>query len=122
MQVAAVEPQRLHLGGLPHVTLLALPGSGVLGRVRSQPPHLAHAIGHLLGDEVGGPAVHRPVAGGIHDEVGGQLGAVLEDDRVLGEVVDLAVGELDLAVGDQIGGADVDVIARPAPQVLHEQP
>src|SRR5256885_7705415 len=32
VQVAAVEPQRLLLRGLPHVALLALPRSRVLGR------------------------------------------------------------------------------------------
>ena len=40
---------------------------------------------------------------------------------MLGQVVDLPVGELDLAVGDQFTGAHVDVIARAAPKVLHEQ-
>src|SRR5438270_8428826 len=58
VQVSAVEPQRLDLGGLPHIALLALPGAGILCGARPQPPYLADAIGDLLGDEVGRPAVH----------------------------------------------------------------
>src|SRR3954453_4367416 len=54
VQVAAVEPQRLLPGRLPHVALLALPRPGVLLGVRAEAPDLAHAVGHLLGDEVGG--------------------------------------------------------------------
>src|SRR3954451_13592742 len=62
VQVAAVEPQRLLPRRLPHVALFALPRAGVLGRVRAEAPDLADPVGDLLRDEVGGPAVHRPVA------------------------------------------------------------
>src|SRR4051812_36980661 len=59
VQVAAVEPQRLLLGRLPHVALLALPRPGVLLRVRAEPPALADPVRHLLRDQLAGPAVHR---------------------------------------------------------------
>src|SRR3954447_22467931 len=98
VQVAAVEPQRLLAGRLPHVALLALPRARVLLGVRAQSPYLADLVGDLLGDQIGGVAVHRGVAGRVDDEVGGQLGAVLHHHRVLGEVVDLAVDQLDRAV------------------------
>src|SRR3954466_7289051 len=122
VQVAAVEPQRLLPRRFPHVALLALPRAGVLLGVRTEAPYLPDLVRDLLGDEVGGVAVHGAVARGVDDEVGGQLGAVLHHHRVLGEVVDLAVDELDRAVGDELGRADVDVVARSAAQVLHEQP
>ncbi|MCO5546654.1 hypothetical protein L7F22_000088 [Adiantum nelumboides] len=121
VQVAAVEPQVLLLGGLPHVALLALPGTGVLGRVRAEAPHLADLVRDVLADDVGGEAVHRPVAGGEHDEVGVELGAVGEPHPLLGELLHLPADQLHLAVGDELGGADVDVVARAAAQVLHEQ-
>src|SRR4051812_35363519 len=63
VQVAAVEPQRLLPGGLPHVALLALPRAGVLDGVRAQSPDLADGVGDVLADEVGGPAVHRALTG-----------------------------------------------------------
>jgi hypothetical protein len=86
MQVATVEPQRFLLGRLPHVALLPLPRPRVLGRVRAEAPHLADLVGHLLADQVGRPAVHRPVSGRVDDQVGRQLCAVLEDDGVLCQV------------------------------------
>ena len=67
------------------------------------------------------PFIER-VAGGVDDEVGGELGAVLEDDCVFGQAEDLADVELDVAVGNQFRRANVDVVARAAPEVLHEQP
>src|SRR3954453_18863722 len=67
VQVAAVEPQRLLLGRLTHVALLALPGPGVLSSIRAQAPALADAVGGLPADYVGDPAVHRRVAGGVDD-------------------------------------------------------
>src|SRR5262249_11539697 len=54
MQVAAVEPQPVLLGRLPHVALLALPRAGILAGVRAQPPALADLAGHLRRDQVGG--------------------------------------------------------------------
>src|SRR6202012_3750610 len=89
-------------------------------RLGPQPPALAALVRDLRRDQLGGPAVHGPVAGGVHDQVGGQFGAVLQHHAVLGEVVDLALGQLDLAAGDQVGRADLDVGARPSAQVLHE--
>ena len=122
VEVAAVHPQVRHLRRLPHVALLALPRTGVLGGVGAEAPALAEPVGGLGVDEVGDPAVHRVVAGGEHDHVGRQLGAVVEHDGVLGQVRHLAVHELHVAVGHQLGGAHVDVVARAAAQVLHEQP
>src|SRR4051794_12959548 len=58
MQVAAVEPQGLLLRRLPHVALLALPGTRVLPSTRPMPPDLPDFVRDLLGDQIGGPAVH----------------------------------------------------------------
>ena len=102
VQVAAVEPEGLLLGRLPHVALFALPWPRVFRGVRAEAPYLAHLVGDLLGDEVGGPAVHRPIARRVDDEVGRQFGAVIEHDGVLGQVVDLPLREFHVAVGDQV--------------------
>src|SRR3954454_13217228 len=69
VQVAAVEPQRVLVRRLPHVALLALPRARVLLGVRAQAPDLADPVGDLLGDQLGRPAVHRLVAGGVDDDV-----------------------------------------------------
>src|ERR1700749_2546497 len=53
MQIAAVEPQAVLLGRLPHVALFALPWAGVLGRVRAEPPNLADLVGRVPADEGG---------------------------------------------------------------------
>src|SRR5690606_39785211 len=66
------------LGRLPHVAQLTFPGPRILRRVRPQTPALAHLVGDLLPDEVGGPAVHRVVAGRIDDQVRFKLRAVLQ--------------------------------------------
>src|SRR5699024_11629652 len=99
-----------------HIALLALPRARVLGRVRSQTPALADPVRRLLVDEVGDPTVHRPVAGGVDDEVGRQLGPVVEHHGVLAQTVDLSLGELDLPISDELGWADVDAVAGAAAQ------
>jgi hypothetical protein len=79
-------------------------------------------VGDILADEIGGKTVHRAVAGRIDDKIGRQLRPVVEPDASLGDLLDLAALELDLAVDDKLARADVDVIARAVPQVFHEQP
>ena len=80
MQVAAVEPQPILLRGLPHVPLFALPRPGVLGGVRAKTPHLANLVRYLLRDQLGRPPVHGAIAGGQHDQVSFQFGAVGQRD------------------------------------------
>ncbi|MPL79701.1 hypothetical protein SDC9_25585 [bioreactor metagenome] len=121
VQVAAVEPQVLLLGRLPHVALFALPGTGILGGVGAEAPDLTHLVRHLLADEVGGPAVHRAVAGGHDHEIRIEMGAVGQHHAGFVEARGLALHQLDRAVDDELAGAHVDVIARPAAQVFHEQ-
>ena len=117
-QVAAVEPQVLLGRRLPHVAQLAFPGAGILGGAGTQAPALADLVRDLGRDQLGGPLVHRTIAGGIDDQVGLQFGAVVQHDGILGHALDLDTGlERDAAVGDQLRGADVDVVARAAPQI-----
>ena len=116
-----MEPQAFLLGRLPHVAQLAFPGAGVLWRVRAEAPAFAHLVGDVLADQLCRPAVHGTVAGGVDHEVGRQLGAVVQHHGVLCEVIDLALGQLDLAVGHQLRCPDVDVRAGPTAQVLEEQ-
>src|SRR6266702_120744 len=122
MQIAAVEPQAFLLRRLPHVALFAFPWAGVLGRVRAEPPDLADLVGRVPADEVGHKAVHRAVAGRMDDYIGGQFLAIVDPDAVRRDFLDLTCGQLDLAVDDEVRGADIDVIAGAAPQIFHEQP
>jgi hypothetical protein len=87
-----------------------------------RPQTLPTLVGDILADEIGGKTVHRAVAGRIDDKIGRQLRPVVEPDASLGDLLDLAALELDLAVDDKLARADVDVIARAVPQVFHEQP
>src|SRR5580693_6739957 len=117
-----MEPKRLLLRRLPHVSLLAFPRAWVFGRIRAQSPDLAHLVGDLPGDQVRGPAVHRTVAGGVNDEIGRQLGPVAQDNRMFRELFDIdAALQLDAAIGYQFRSTDVDVVSGPAPEILHEQ-
>lgn len=86
-----MEPERLLLRRFLHVSLLALPGAGVLRPVGTETPDLADRGGDLLGDEVGA-AVHRSIVGRISDEIGWKHHAVLQHDRILGEVADIGSG------------------------------
>src|ERR1700710_941282 len=63
MQVAALEPETRLLRRLPHIAQLALPGTWILGGVGAEAPALADPIRDLWADQLGGPAVHRAVAG-----------------------------------------------------------
>src|ERR1700682_723955 len=117
-----MEPKRLLLCRLLYISLLAFPWARVFGRVRAQFPYLAYLVSHLPGNQVRGPAVHRTVAGGVNDEIGRQLGPVAQDDGMFCEFFDIdAALQLDAAIGYQFRSADIDVVSRPAPEILHEQ-
>ena len=61
-------------------------------------------------------------SGRHHDEIGGQLRAVRELDRALVDVADLdAASDADVALRDEIRGADIDVIARAGAECLHHE-
>jgi hypothetical protein len=63
VQVAAMKPQGLLLGGLPHVALLALPRPRILGSVRPETPTLTDLGCNLRRDQIRcGAAIGRPVA------------------------------------------------------------
>src|SRR6202051_5347194 len=98
-----MEPKRLLLRRLPHVSLLAFPRARVFGRIRAQSPDLADLVSDLPGDQVRGPAVHRTVAGGINNEIGRQLSPVAQNDGMLRELFDIdAALQFDAAVGNQL--------------------
>jgi hypothetical protein len=79
MQVAAMEPEVVLLCGFPHVAQLAFIGAWILGGARAQPPATAYLVGHFLGNQLRRPAIHRAVAGGVDDQVGGQAAAVVQN-------------------------------------------
>src|SRR5215813_13633903 len=111
MQIAAVEPEAFLLRRLPHVALFAFPWAGVLGRVGAEPPDLSDLVGHFPADKVSDKAVHRAVAGGVDNYIGGQFLAVVELDAVRRDFLDRAGHQLDLTFYDELRGADIDVIA-----------
>src|SRR5579872_6452638 len=88
VEIAAVEPQRLLVGRLPHVAQLAFPRARILARIGAEAPAFPDLVGHLLADELSRPAVHRTIAGGEHDQVGRQFAAVAEGDRMLLDALD----------------------------------
>src|SRR5215475_3326055 len=117
-----MEPKRLLLGRLPHVSLLTFPWTRVFGRIRAQSPNLAYLVGHFPGNQVRCPAVHRTVAGGVDDKVGGQFGAVVQDDGVLSELFDIDTAlQFDTPISNQLRRTDIDVVSRSAAQILHEE-
>src|ERR1700692_3365045 len=104
-----MEPKRLLLCRLPHISLLAFPWARVFGRIRAQSPDLAYFVSHLPGDQVRSPTVHRTVAGGVNDEIGRQLGPVAQDDGMFREVFDIdAALQLDAAVSNQLRSHNSD--------------
>ena len=121
VQIASVEPERILLGRLPHVALLPHPGSGVLSGVRAESPALADLVGDLLRYEARRPAIHRPVTGGQHDEIGIKFAAVGKHHGGRPDLSDAdAASQLHTAVNDEIARAYVDVVARATAQVFHE--
>src|SRR6266852_6661990 len=114
-----MEPKRLLLCRLPHISLLTFPWTRVFGRIRAQSPDLAYLVSDLPGNQVRGPAVHRTVAGGVNDEIGRQLGPVAQDDGMFREFFDIhAALQFDAAIGNQFGSTNIDVVSGPAPQVF----
>ena len=116
-----MHPEVGNLCRFPHVALFTFPGTGILDRVRSKTPTLAQLVRLFLPHEVGHPAVHGIVAGGIDDHIGIEMCSVVQDHSGFVQCDHLPALELDLAVDDQLAGTDVDVIAGPAAQVFHEE-
>ena len=109
VKVAAMEPQRILLGRFPHVAQFAFPRARVFGGIRAKPPTLANLICHFLRDKPRRPAIHRAIAGGEHNQIGRQLRAIGQNQRIFGEVICLARRQFDLAIRDQLGRANVNV-------------
>ena len=95
VQISAMEPEGFLPGRFPHVSELALPGSGIFRRVRAEAPDLADLVRDFLVDELRRPSVHRAVAGGEHDQIGRKPGAILHDHLGVGDALDLPGLELD---------------------------
>src|SRR3989442_10785796 len=111
VQVAAMKPKPLLLRGFPHVAQLPLPRSGVLDGVRSETPTPTNLRGNLRRNQIGCPSVHRAVAGGVDDHIGWEGLAVAQQDGVLRQSHDIHAGlELDVTVGHELRGADIDVV------------
>jgi len=117
-----MEPKRLLLCRLPHVSLLAFHGPG-LWSYSSLVPDLAYLVSNHPGDQVRSPAVHRTVAGGVNDEIGRQFGPVTQDDGMFRELFDVdAALQLDAAISNQFRSTNIDVVSRPASQVFMNRP
>src|SRR5215469_1019930 len=117
-----MEPEPLLRHRLPHVAELTAPGTGIARHTRAVAPIGPDLLRDLGRDKLRDPAVHRAEPGGEDDEIGGQLAAVTQEDRALLERAQLhAAANLDLARGDEVRGADVDVVARAGAQRLHHQ-
>src|SRR6266849_2327866 len=82
-QIAAMKPERLLLGGFPHVAQFPLPRSGVIGGVRPETPTLTNFRCNLWRDQIRSPSIHRAVTGGVDDQIGGQSLAVTQHYSLL---------------------------------------
>lgn len=112
-QVTAVEPEARVATLLPHDSHLAL---------IVEAPDITDLVGNFVTEHDPGLGSHVLVACGKDDLVGFELAAVGEAEAVGENGVDLlAVLDLDLALGDQLGSADVDVVASAALEVLEEE-
>jgi hypothetical protein len=100
-----------------------LPWSRVAPGARAESPARPDLVGDLARDDRRHGFVHRLIAGAGDDRVGRQFAAVVEQDSGWRQRLDLdSAADADLAVDDQIRGADVDVIARAGAVGLHQQP
>src|SRR3982074_3393838 len=110
-----MEPKRLLLCRLPHISLLGFPWARVFARIPLQSPDPPYLASHLRGDQGSMRTVHRTVAGGVNDEIGRQLGPVAQDDGMFREVFDIdAALQFDASIGDQFRSTNIDVVSGPA--------
>src|SRR6185437_14121241 len=103
----AGEPQARMPGPGPHVAQLL----GVVIKA----PDPADALGHVSAEQRADQMVDALVAGGENDEVRLPRRAVLQHHAISREPVDIrCLDQADSAVGDQFGGADIEIIAAAA--------
>ena len=79
-------------------------------------PDAADALGDIRAEQLREQMIGPLVAGGEHEQIGLARGAVAQPHAV-GFDIGFDIGrldQLDLAVGDQLGGADVEIIAAAA--------
>mmetsp|Transcript_91003 Transcript_91003/g.253331 ORF Transcript_91003/g.253331 Transcript_91003/m.253331 type:complete len:354 (-) Transcript_91003:1083-2144(-) len=119
-KVAALHPEALLCGRLPHVSELALPRAGVTPRVGAQTPHPPKLAGDILADELLHDVSKGQVSCGQHDDVGLDVAAIPQHDAARREASQIAVREPHLAAHDQLGGTCVKVVAIAASQELHD--
>src|SRR5690606_1107013 len=82
-------------------------------------PAAPDSRGNRRRDELGDPALHGLEAGRPDHEVGRQMTTVAEHEPVLGHRRRLdPAAQADAAVGDQLRGTDVNVVARAAADIL----
>jgi hypothetical protein len=117
-----VEPQPLLPCRLPDPAQLPLPRPLISIESRAVPPQRADFCGHLRGSNAGHDIGYRLVPCGVDYDVSGQLAAVGEDDRPLGNALDAPPAEPDLAVGNQLGRADVVLVPRESTVVEGAEP
>src|SRR4029079_7300321 len=117
-----MKPELRHCRRLPEIADLALPGTGIAWCSRAIAPATADPLRNVFGNNQCDLSVHCLIAGGVDDELGGQLAAVGEDDGALLDLLDLdAAAHLDFAADDEVRCADVDVIAGSGAPGLHRQ-
>ena len=85
------------------------------GRSLVKTPDAADALCDLFAEQLREQMIGTLVAGGEHEEVGLARGAVAQAEAVGDIGFDIAgLDQLDLAVGDQLGSANVEIIAAAA--------
>mmetsp|Transcript_69328 Transcript_69328/g.225892 ORF Transcript_69328/g.225892 Transcript_69328/m.225892 type:complete len:274 (-) Transcript_69328:1165-1986(-) len=118
--VSALEPQARLSRRLPHIPQLALPRPLVSSNATAQTPARADGLRNLRRDQPLDQLRHVLVARRQHQDVAWQLMPVVQDDRSRLHLGDgSAALQLNFAIGDQLRGADIEVIATKGPQEHH---
>lgn len=135
-QVPAHEPQSRMATGAPHLSSTQISKNslkhyvpkGMTYRINLtlpiQIPHVLTPIRLLLAERLRHARPHIIVAGRQHDDISLQPPSISEDQRVLLKALDTirAVGNLNLAIADELRAADINIVPTTTGDVLPEKP
>ena len=112
-QIAPEEPKPRMTAPTPHSPRLAL----VI-----EPPHIRHPIRQAIPKDLPRRLPHVLIPRRENNLIGFQLRVIRQDQAVGFDALDrVPMFDLDLSVGDELRGADVEVVAAAAAEVLHEE-
>ncbi|KAI5054133.1 hypothetical protein GOP47_0030975 [Adiantum capillus-veneris] len=121
LEATPMEPKIPDLGGLPHITYLPFPWTGILECGRAQAPTLTHLVCNVLRDKRGCPCIHIAPPCRIHDEVCFHFASITYHHRACLHLLHFHPAlQLDLPIDHKLGGAHIHIETRPTPIVHGE--